>query len=94
MVVVASIDTAKAVSCEPSLLATIIGIRSSSKRAPVQGMQMMPLPLVAMKLIASGVTFSAAITKSPSFSRSASSTTMMMRPSWISSRASSVDANP
>src|SRR5438105_2346695 len=46
-----------------------------------------------MKLIASGVTFSAAIVRSPSFSRSASSTTMTMRPARISSIAFSIDAN-
>src|SRR2546422_2015872 len=46
-----------------------------------------------MKLIASGVTFSAAIMRSPSFSRSSSSTMMMMRPSWISAMASSIVAN-
>src|SRR5207249_9766954 len=46
-----------------------------------------------MKLIASGVTFSAAIMRSPSFSRSSSSTMMIMRPSWISAMASSIVAN-
>jgi hypothetical protein len=45
-----------------------------------------------MKLIAAGVTFSAAITKSPSFSRSSSSTTMSMRPARISAMASSMVA--
>ena len=37
------------------------------------GMQMRPRPCFAMKLIASGVTFSAASVRSPSFSRSSSS---------------------
>src|SRR5438128_4209069 len=46
-----------------------------------------------MKLIASGVTFSAAIMRSPSFSRSSSSTMTIMRPSWISAIASSIVAN-
>ena len=36
-----------------------------------------------MKLIASGVTFSAAIVRSPSFSRSSSSTTMIILPARI-----------
>jgi hypothetical protein len=45
-----------------------------------------------MKLTASGVHFSAAITKSPSFSRSASSTTSTIRPSRMSAMASSTDA--
>src|SRR5256885_9154476 len=46
-----------------------------------------------MKLMASGVTFSAATMRSPSFSRSSSSTTITSRPAWISSRASSIVAN-
>ena len=46
-----------------------------------------------MKLIASGVTFSAAIVRSPSFSRSSSSTTMTIRPARIASIASSMRAN-
>src|SRR6476620_5482135 len=46
-----------------------------------------------MKLIASGVTFSAAIVRSPSFSRSSSSTTMIICPAWIASIASSILAN-
>src|SRR5579863_10325549 len=44
-----------------------------------------------MKLTISGVTFSAAIVRSPSFSRSSSSTTMMMRPARISSTASGTE---
>src|SRR5438105_3736451 len=46
-----------------------------------------------MKLIASGVIFSAAIVRSPSFSRSSSSTTITMRPSRIAAIASSTRAN-
>src|SRR6266516_763574 len=46
-----------------------------------------------MKLIASGVTFSAAIMSSPSFSRSSSSTMTTMRPSCISAIASSIVTN-
>src|SRR5262245_46424567 len=42
-----------------------------------------------MKFIASGVTFSAAMVRSPSFSRSSSSTRMTMRPVRISLRACS-----
>ena len=45
-----------------------------------------------MKLIASGVTCSAAITRSPSFSRSSSSTTTTIRPAAMSSIASSTVA--
>src|SRR5258707_5102325 len=46
-----------------------------------------------MKLIVSGVTFSAAIVKSPSFSRSASSTMMIILPSRTAPTASSMRAN-
>jgi hypothetical protein len=46
-----------------------------------------------MKLITSGVTFSAAIVRSPSFSRSSSSTTMIIRPSRTAAIASSIGAN-
>src|SRR4029078_10401948 len=46
-----------------------------------------------MKLIASGDTFSAAIVRSPSFSRSSSSQTMIMRPCLKASTASSMRAN-
>src|SRR3989304_4003294 len=46
-----------------------------------------------MKLTMSGVTFSAAMVRSPSFSRSSSSTTTTMRPWRMSSTASSIVAN-
>src|SRR6476646_4981684 len=46
-----------------------------------------------MKLMISGVTFSAAIVRSPSFSRSSSSTTTRMRPARISSIASGTEMN-
>src|ERR671916_526974 len=46
-----------------------------------------------MKLIASGVTNWAAITRSPSFSRSSSSTTTTIFPAAMSSRASSIVEN-
>src|SRR3972149_11291499 len=54
---------------------------------------MSPRPKWAMKLICSGVIFSAATVRSPSFSRSSSSTTMIIRPWRISSTASSMVAN-
>ena len=60
---------------------TISGMSSSSSRSGVIDRQIRPRPYLAMKLIASGVTFSAAIVRSPSFSRSSSSTTMIIRPS-------------
>ena len=56
-------------------------------------MQSWPRPWVIMKLTVSGVTFSAAQTKSPSFSRSSSSTTMMTRPWRMASTASSMVEN-
>src|SRR5207253_1424160 len=46
-----------------------------------------------MKLMTSGVTFSAAMVRSPSFSRSSSSTTMIIRPSRRASTAASIGAN-
>src|SRR5471032_1207218 len=49
--------------------------------------QMRPRACFAMKLMASGVTNCAASTRSPSFSRSASSTRMTMRPLRSSSSA-------
>src|SRR5438445_3731228 len=56
-------------------------------------MQMRPRPCVAIKLTISGVTRSAETMKSPSFSRSASSTTTTTFPSRISATASSMVAN-
>src|SRR5215831_8840307 len=49
--------------------------------------QISPRPYLAMKLMASGVTLSAARVRSPSFSRSSSSTTTIIRPARISSIA-------
>ncbi len=46
-----------------------------------------------MKLMASGVIFSAAMVRSPSFSRSSSSTTMTISPALIASIDASIDAN-
>src|ERR1044072_1208435 len=54
---------------------------------------MSPRPCVAMKLIASGVANWAAIVRSPSFSRSAASTTTTNLPSRMSSRAASMVVN-
>src|SRR5688572_3308976 len=53
--------------------------------------QIRPRPWRAMKLMASGLTMSAAMVRSPSFSRSSSSTTMTMRPARICSTASGTD---
>lgn len=84
-----SIDTVKGVECIEVLLVTIIGKSSSSQRSDVSGAQIKPLACVSMKFIFSGVIASAAIIKSPSFSRSSSSTTITKLPFLISSIASS-----
>ncbi len=89
----ASTLTVKAVPSGAVLSETIIEICSSSSRSPSIGMQMRPRPYLAMKLTASGVAFSAAMSRSPSFSRSSSSTTMSMRPARISSMPSSIETN-
>src|SRR5262245_58577072 len=56
--------------------------------------QTIPQALRIMKLIASGVAFSAAMTRSPSFSRYSSSTRTIIRPWRSSSSASSIVQNP
>src|SRR5215831_7567212 len=89
----ASIDTQNAVSNRELFCDTISGISSSSRRSGVIERQMRPRPYLAMKLIASGVIFSAAIVRSPSFSRFASSTTMTILPARMDSTASSIGAN-
>src|SRR5208282_1096615 len=66
---------------------------SRSMRAADIGRQMSPRPNRAMKLTASGVTFSAAMHKSPSFSRCSSSIRMIMWPRRVSSSASSIEMN-
>ena len=69
----ASIETVNGVWKGDSFLAAIRSRPSSSQRSGVSDRQISPRPWVAMKLIASGVTNSAAIVRSPSFSRSSSS---------------------
>jgi hypothetical protein len=89
----ASTDTVNAVCRWSVLSATINGISSASSRSPTTGMQITPLECRTMNAIASGVTFSAAMIRSPSFSRSASSTTITTRPARMSSTASGIVAN-
>src|SRR5260221_10524226 len=98
----ASMDTVKLVPCTERLRATIGKRLSRSACASVIGMQTSPRPNFAMKFIFSAVTNSAAKMRSPSFSRSSSSTSTAMRPafssamiSWIELRlmVSSVRAN-
>src|SRR5450759_1084754 len=86
----APIDTVNAVPCALVLSSTMAGMSSSSSRLATHGMQIRPRPFLLMKLMTSGVTICAEHTRSPSFSRSSSSTTMMMWPSCSSSIASSI----
>ena len=85
----ASTLTVKAVPWVEVLFSTISGRSSSSHRSAVIATQIRPRPWRAMKLMASGVTISAAKMRSPSFSRSSSSTTMICSPRAIRATASS-----
>src|SRR5438046_2603340 len=67
---------------------------SSSRRLAITGMQTRPDPWRVMKLMCSGVTSSAATTRSPSFSRSSSSTTITNLPAAKSEIASGTVASP
>src|SRR3954454_6635297 len=89
----ASMVTVNGVWCGVSFLAVISSRPSSSQRSGGSARQIHPPAWRVMKLIASGVTNWAAMTTSPSFSRSSSSTTTTMRPLAMSSRASSMVAN-
>src|SRR6185295_17154928 len=66
---------------------------SCCRRSLVVGTQINPRPCLAMKLIAVGVTCCAAMMRSPSFSRSASSTTMTILPLRISAMTDSMLSN-
>jgi len=90
----ASIETVNAVPSGARFSRTIIGRPSCSHWCSVSDRQMSPRPCVAMKLMCSGVTRSAATHRSPSFSRSSSSIRMIMRPARISSSASSMGTIP
>ena len=83
-----SMDTVKAVSWLSVLFCTIWGNCSLRTKASDMGIQIRPLPWVAMKLMFSVVANSAAQMKSPSFSRSGSSVTRMIFPCLRSSSAS------
>ncbi len=89
----ASIVTVNGVCSADSFFAVISSRPSSSQRSGVSARQIQPRASFAMKLIASGVTNCAAITRSPSFSRSSSSQTTTILPWRISSIASSIVAN-
>ncbi len=88
----ASMETVKLVPCGVPLRVTINGRSSWRQRSAVSVRQIRPRPNRAMKLIASGVTKSAARIRSPSFSRSSSSTRMTIRPARISAMISSTVA--
>ena len=72
------------------LLLTINGMLRRFTISASSGRQIRPLPCFAMKLIFSGVIVSAAQTRSPSFSRSSSSTTTNISPLAKTSMASSM----
>ena len=76
----------------PSLSRTIGGGRAARSARRSAAGRSARAPCVAMKLIASGVANWAAMTRSPSFSRSSSSTTTIMWPARIASIASSIVA--
>src|ERR1700680_702117 len=86
---IASMVTVNAVPKRDVLSSTMAPTPSSSSRHPSQGTQMRPRPCVAMKLTASGVMRSAAMARSPSFSRSSSSTMITNLPARMSAMASS-----
>src|SRR5882672_8081156 len=86
----ASIDSVKLVPIRERLSPTISRRSSCRQRSSVSVRQISPRPCLAMKLIASGVTNSAAISRSPSFSRSSSSTRTTMRPAPISAMISAM----
>ena len=85
-----STETVKAVSIGSVLLLTIRPNCNSLHRLSVKGAQINPRPSLAMKLMISGEIFSAAVKKSPSFSRLSSSTTMMTSPFLTAAMASSI----
>ena len=88
-----STETVNGVWCKEVLSFTIKGSPSSSQRSSTKGAQINPRPWVAIKLTISGLMFRAAVIKSPSFSRSSSSTTTITLPLRKSSRASSMLLN-
>ena len=76
----ASIDTVKLVENCASFLSTIKGKFRRLQRSAVIGRHTRPRACLTIKLMASGVTCSAAIIRSPSFSRSSSSIRITILP--------------
>ena len=81
----ASTETVNAVPNLSWLFSTMRSRPSRWARSLESGAQMRPRPCVAIKLTASGVQCSAAMIRSPSFSRSSLSTRMIILPFRISS---------
>ncbi len=90
----ASTETVKAVPSGARLESVMGARRRRSTMSGSRATQMSPLPSRAMKATDSGVTASAAMIRSPSFSRSSSSTSMSIRPARTSSMASAMVARP
>ena len=80
----ASMETVKLVPMRAPFFCTIFVRFNCRQRASVSVKQISPRPYLAIKLMCSAVTKSAASTKSPSFSRFSSSTNTTMRPCLIS----------
>src|SRR5258708_13033138 len=89
----ASMLTLKAVPSRLVLRSTMGAMPSSSSRPAMTGMHTRPDPWRVMKLMCSGVTSCAETTRSPSFSRSSSSTTMTNLPASKSAIASGTVAS-
>ena len=84
----ASTDSVKGVPNLAVLRDTMSFKPRRSAHSADMGAHRMPRPCLSMKFTVSGVAFSAAHTRSPSFSRSASSTTTMICPARIRRTAS------
>ena len=90
----ASTETVKSVPNLSSFLGTIRLSPSFSARACETGAQIKPRPSPAIKLISAGVTLRAANTRSPSFSRWASSVMITIRPFRMAAITSSIRSAP
>ena len=84
----ASMESVKLVPIWARLSRTMSGSASWRQRSSVSVRQTRPRACLAMKLTASGVTCSAASTRSPSFSRSSSSTSTTILPARMSAMIS------
>ncbi len=90
----ASMETVNAVLKRERLSDTMGERFSLSASSSLRDRHTRPLPFFAMKLIASGVTYAAAIQRSPSFSLSSSSTKITILPLLISTMASFIVLKP